>query len=207
LIFRIASPPTARTLPLKKVISARPVGQLDVRLHQSCDWRKRLCRLLCRCYEADEGRLSLPSLSFVHNWERRRLTNGPSNPLDSFREYSPLRDRVDVKTLLRTLIAWCPGERHVWSLVRIPSIDEEDLRRSHRERSRLVRERTAHINRIKGLKEPHPSRAIVRACSRVASRNGAAGYKVMRSSHEPMDIDAGPAERAQHEESWKSRAV
>ena len=60
-------------------------------------------------------------------------------------------DRVDVKTLLRTLIAWCRGERHVWSLVRIPSIDEEDLRRSHRERSRLVRERTAHINRIKGL--------------------------------------------------------
>src|SRR5271157_5964015 len=60
-------------------------------------------------------------------------------------------DRVDAKALLRTLIAWCRGERHVWSLVRIPSIDEEDLRRSHRERSRLVRERTAHINRIKGL--------------------------------------------------------
>ena len=39
-------------------------------------------------------------------------------------------DRVDVKMLLRTLIAWCRGERHVWSLVRIPSIDEEDLRRS-----------------------------------------------------------------------------
>jgi len=60
-------------------------------------------------------------------------------------------DRVDVKVLLRTLIAWCRGERHVWSLVRIPSIEEEDLRRSHRERSRLVRERTAHVNRIKGL--------------------------------------------------------
>jgi hypothetical protein len=36
--------------------------------------------------------------------------------------------------------------------------------------------------------EPHPSHAIVRACSRVASRNGAAGYKVMRFSHEPMDV-------------------
>ena len=60
-------------------------------------------------------------------------------------------DRVDVKMLLRTLIAWCRCERHVWSLVRVPSIDEEDLRRWHRERSRLVRERTAHINRIKGL--------------------------------------------------------
>jgi len=36
-------------------------------------------------------------------------------------------------------------------VVRVPSVDEEDLRRSHRERDRLVRERTAHINRIKGL--------------------------------------------------------
>ena len=33
----------------------------------------------------------------------------------------------------------------------VESAEEEDLRRSHRERSRLIRERTAHINRIKGL--------------------------------------------------------
>ena len=52
---------------------------------------------------------------------------------------------------LRAPIAWCRGERVVWSVVRIRNVDEEDLRRSHRERSRLVRERTAHINRIKGL--------------------------------------------------------
>ena len=38
-----------------------------------------------------KARLSLPSLSFVHNWERRGLTNGSSNRLDSFRKYSPLR--------------------------------------------------------------------------------------------------------------------
>jgi hypothetical protein len=31
--------------------------------------------------------------------------------------------------------------------------------------------------------EPRPTRAIVHACSRVASRNGTAGYKLMRSSH------------------------
>ncbi len=60
-------------------------------------------------------------------------------------------DRIDVEKLLHTLIAWCRGERHVCSMVVIPSAEEEDLRRSHRERDRLVRERTAHINRIKGL--------------------------------------------------------
>jgi transposase len=60
-------------------------------------------------------------------------------------------DRIDVGKLLRGLIAWLRGDRHVWSVVRIPSVDEEDLRRSHRERDYLVHERTAHINRIKGL--------------------------------------------------------
>ncbi len=60
-------------------------------------------------------------------------------------------DRIDVESILHTLIAWCRGERHVCSMVVIPSIEEEDLRRSHRERDRLVRERTAHINRIKSL--------------------------------------------------------
>ncbi len=60
-------------------------------------------------------------------------------------------DRIDVEKLLHTLIAWCRGERHVCSMVVIPSVEEEDLRRSHRERDRLVRERTAQINRIKGL--------------------------------------------------------
>ncbi len=60
-------------------------------------------------------------------------------------------DRIDVESLLHTLIAWCRGERHVCSMVVIPSVEEEDLRRSHRERDRPVRERTAHINRIKGL--------------------------------------------------------
>jgi transposase len=60
-------------------------------------------------------------------------------------------DRIDVESILHTLIAWCRGERHVCSMVVVPSVEEEDLRRCHRERDRLIRERTAHINRIKGL--------------------------------------------------------
>jgi len=60
-------------------------------------------------------------------------------------------DRIDSLALLRSLIAIDRGERHVCAVVRVPTVEEEDARRSHRERQRLVRERTGHINRIKGL--------------------------------------------------------
>jgi transposase len=36
-------------------------------------------------------------------------------------------------------------------VVRVPSIAEEDARRLHRERDRLIKERVGHVNRIKGL--------------------------------------------------------
>jgi transposase len=101
------------------------------------------------CYEVGYDAFWLARFLKAHGVECLVIDPGS---LQVNRRGRPVKtDRVDVKLLLRTLIAWCRGERHVWSLVRIPSIEEEDLRRSHRERSRLVRERTAHINRIKGL--------------------------------------------------------
>ncbi|MDF2687317.1 MAG: family transposase [Microvirga sp.] len=63
-------------------------------------------------------------------------------------------DRVDAECLLRALQAWRRGDRHACSFVRIPSI-EEDARRPHREVARLVKERVAHANRIKGLLALH----------------------------------------------------
>lgn len=60
-------------------------------------------------------------------------------------------DRLDVHKLLRLLIRYHLGESKVWSLVRVPSVEEEDNRHLHRELIALKRERTAHINRIKGL--------------------------------------------------------
>ncbi len=57
-------------------------------------------------------------------------------------------DRIDVEMLLRALIAWCRGERHVCSMVVIPSAEVEDLRRSHRERDRLIRERQVDVDQL-----------------------------------------------------------
>ncbi|WP_165820441.1 IS110 family transposase [Microvirga sp. KLBC 81] len=69
-------------------------------------------------------------------------------------------DRVDAECLLRALQAWRRGDRHACSFVRIPSIEEEDARRPHRELARLVKERVAHTNRIKGLLALHGVRTF-----------------------------------------------
>jgi transposase len=60
-------------------------------------------------------------------------------------------DRIDAGTLLRALVADARGDRGVWRLVRVPTPEQEEARRLHRERRRLVRERVAHTNRIRGL--------------------------------------------------------
>lgn len=60
-------------------------------------------------------------------------------------------DRLDAEKLVRVLMAFWRGEPKVCSIVRIPSIAEEDAKRLHRERQFLMKERVQHIGRIKGL--------------------------------------------------------
>src|SRR5437762_6218664 len=60
-------------------------------------------------------------------------------------------DRIDGETMLRTLMAFLRGEPRVVRIVRVPSAEQEDARRASRERDRLVKEQTAHTNRIKAL--------------------------------------------------------
>src|SRR6266516_5778095 len=43
------------------------------------------------------------------------------------------------------------GEPEACSVVRVPSVEQEDAKRLHRERRRLIAERVQHVNRIKGL--------------------------------------------------------
>lgn len=60
-------------------------------------------------------------------------------------------DRIDVEALLRMLLRYHGGEKKLWSIARVPSHDEEDARRLHRELERLKKERTSHRNRIRSL--------------------------------------------------------
>ena len=53
--------------------------------------------------------------------------------------------------MLAKLIRHHAGERGGWSVVRVPSIEEEDARHLHRELARLKRERLAHRVRMQSL--------------------------------------------------------
>jgi transposase len=51
-------------------------------------------------------------------------------------------DRVDAEMLLRVFLGWLRGERGHSSMVAVPTIEEEDVRRPGREREALVAART-----------------------------------------------------------------
>jgi len=60
-------------------------------------------------------------------------------------------DRLDGGKLLTMLVRYLGGERRVWSVVRVPTPEEEDARRAHRELEQLRHECTAHSNRVGSL--------------------------------------------------------
>lgn len=60
-------------------------------------------------------------------------------------------DRIDAGKLLRMLMRYHGGERKLWSVVRVPSVEDEDGRSLNRELEALNKERTMHRSRIRGL--------------------------------------------------------
>jgi len=59
-------------------------------------------------------------------------------------------DRIDLEKLLVSLVRHDRGER-VWRVVRVPSEEQEDARRRHRERERLLHESNALNSRSRSL--------------------------------------------------------
>jgi transposase len=88
--------------------------------------------------------------------------------------------KVDVKSMLRLLQRYCNGEREAMSVVRVPSLAEEDDRRLHRERERLVKERGSHSARILSLLVAHGIGLQVRPdfLERLESVKGGMGYEL-----------------------------
>jgi transposase len=136
---------------------------------EACDWkgllerieriRIRVARELNRpvevisCYEAGYDGFWLHRLLEAHG-VRNYVIDAASLHVDR-RARRTKTDHIDAVQLLRSLLAYLRGEPKVWSVVRVPSVAEEDERRLHRERHRLIAERVQHVNRIKGLCAVH----------------------------------------------------
>ena len=101
------------------------------------------------CYEAGYDGFWLHRLLMA-----ARITNLVFDPASIAVEQRSRRtktDRIDGELLLRTLMAHLRGEPRVVRIVRVPSVEQEDVRRASRERGRLIKEQTAHTNRVKAL--------------------------------------------------------
>src|ERR1700759_4648656 len=136
---------------------------------KACDWKEllKLCERigariarelkkdveLVSCYEAGYDGFWLHRLLEAHGI--RNYVIDPASLQVDRRARRAKTDRVDVERLLRSLMAYLGGEPKVWSVVRVPSLADEDARRLHRERDLLGAERVEYGNRIKGLLAIH----------------------------------------------------
>jgi transposase len=119
------------------------IAQAKVKLH---------CQPTCQiisCYEAGRDGFWIHRALLAE-----RITNHVIDSASievSRRKRHVKTDKVDVIAMLRLLIRFNSGEREALKAIRVPSIKEEDERRLHRERLRLIKERGAHSARIKSL--------------------------------------------------------
>jgi transposase len=92
-------------------------------------------------------------------WLHRWLTvNGvtayvlePTSILVNRRARRAKTDRLDAEGMLRVLANWLDGDRQVCSMVAVPTPEEEDAKRPHREREHLVQDKQRIENRIEAL--------------------------------------------------------
>ena len=138
------------TKPRVRVMPARDLKQLARETAAAKQWFGLSAAAAVRsCYEA--GRDGF--------WLHRHLTStGIDNRVvDSSsievnrRQRRAKSDGLDVRKLLGMLVRYHAGESKVWSVVRVPTVDDEDRRQLHRELRTLKKERARVTNRMQGL--------------------------------------------------------
>jgi transposase len=104
--------------------------------------------VLC-CYEA--GRDGF----WIYRWLTQAgfecLVIDPASIEVNRRKRRAKTDRLDAEAMARLLGRYAGGDTNVWAVVRVPTEQQEDELRLHREMERLKKERTGHLNRIKSL--------------------------------------------------------
>jgi transposase len=134
--YRLAGGDTAELLAL--------VGLL--RRTSGCSGKE--AEVLC-CFEAGRDGFWLHRLLTAHGIVTHVLE--PTSIQVNRRARRAKTDRLDAEGMLRVLAAYLRGDHQACSMVRVPTPDEEDDKRIHRERAHLVQERQRIANRIEAL--------------------------------------------------------
>jgi len=101
------------------------------------------------CYEAGRDGFWLHRSLVAHSVQNHVIDSASIEV--NRRQRRAKTDRLDVRKLLTMLLRFIAGEQKVWSVVRVPSVEEEDRRQLHRELTTAKQDRTRVINRIQGL--------------------------------------------------------
>ena len=101
------------------------------------------------CFEAGRDGFWLHRLLTAHGAIAYVLE--PTSILVNRRARRAKTDRLDAEGMLRVLAAWLGGDRQVCSIVNVPTPEDEDAKRPHREREHLVQERQRLENRMEAL--------------------------------------------------------
>lgn len=135
---------------LRRTIPARDT----TRLLDALAWGARKLGLegspVVSCYEAGRDGFWLHRFLVAQGVENR-VVDSASIEVNR-RKRRAKSDRLDGEALLDLLQRHRAGSRKkVWSVVRVPSVEEEDTRHLHRELAAAKRDRTRVTNRMKGL--------------------------------------------------------
>lgn len=102
------------------------------------------------CYEAGRDGFWIDRMLKKHGFSNHIMD--PASIEVPRRSRTRKTDRLDARRLLKLLIRYeLWNERDAFSAVRVPSEEQESEMRLHRERERLVKERTGHRARIRSL--------------------------------------------------------
>lgn len=148
--WKLGFSPDLVAKPRVRAIPARDLTKLAREIAAAKQWFGLSTTALVRsCYEV--GRDGF--------WLHRHLTStGIDNRVvDSAsievnrRRRCAKSDGLDVRKLLAMLMRYHAGDARVWSVLRVPTVEQEDRRHLHRELRTLKKERLRVTNRIQGL--------------------------------------------------------
>jgi len=140
--------------PRERMIPAGEVERLQqeiARAKQRFGLPEEAC--VMSCYEAGRDGFWLHRSLVAHGIQNHVIDSASIEV--KRRQRRAKTDRLDVRKLLTMLLRHSAGEKKVWSVVRVPSVEEADRRQLHRALTTAKQDRTRMMNRIQGLLVGH----------------------------------------------------